>query len=535
MIGPDRAIRRERSAPAWMAAVCLAAGAAAQSHDPNRTATIYVHGIQPGGSLDEGVYGADSVEPEIERLAELLGLPTTNDPGAPLAPNVIAATAFYGDTPPDYYTPQDVADVAAVTALYGGGMPRYATIVAKYARHLMERSGARQVNIVSASLGSLVARWLIEKDVEGLASAGRIARWMSLEGVVAGNWAVSRDELAEVWELLEAATVDLAQMRYDWIEANLHAPAGEADNPLLSGILLGQTGSTDDSGIGALLTGAMLLWGEFQPNDGLQGTLDSFYHSVSPRARFLGRPPARGLHHVTHFELRDHAPAFVQAAAFLTQRRRVTVTVTRARVADLHEPDHLFWDWRPAEVVIGSRVRSPEARRRWGVSEPIASRHRDGATSPIVLYGQAGEDQELEQVIFDEFVFEGEAALELELWAEEIDWDLRYGVLEPLGQSGDALGSVTIDVPVTRSGACTFAAAHWNGAVEVEVYDYPFARLGGRGDLDGDGRVNGADLIALISAWGDCPGPPGSCPADLDGDGAVGTGDLLVLLAHWAA
>jgi len=49
-------------------------------------------------------------------------------------------------------------------------------------------------------------------------------------------------------------------------------------------------------------------------------------------------------------------------------------------------------------------------------------------------------------------------------------------------------------------------------------------------DLNGDGVVNGADLAALLGAWGPCVG---SCPADLTGDGAVGGDDLGVMLGAW--
>ena len=48
------------------------------------------------------------------------------------------------------------------------------------------------------------------------------------------------------------------------------------------------------------------------------------------------------------------------------------------------------------------------------------------------------------------------------------------------------------------------------------------------GDLDGDGVVAGADLAALLGAWGGSGGV-----ADLDGDGTVGGGDLAVLLGAW--
>ncbi len=52
------------------------------------------------------------------------------------------------------------------------------------------------------------------------------------------------------------------------------------------------------------------------------------------------------------------------------------------------------------------------------------------------------------------------------------------------------------------------------------------------GDIDGDGHVDVTDFLALLSAWGPCPGAP--CPADLDGDGSVGIVDFLLLLANWS-
>lgn len=49
-------------------------------------------------------------------------------------------------------------------------------------------------------------------------------------------------------------------------------------------------------------------------------------------------------------------------------------------------------------------------------------------------------------------------------------------------------------------------------------------------DLNGDHIVDGADLGALLGAWGPCSG---SCPADLTGDGQVDGADLGVLLGDW--
>jgi hypothetical protein len=70
------------------------------------------------------------------------------------------------------------------------------------------------------------------------------------------------------------------------------------------------------------------------------------------------------------------------------------------------------------------------------------------------------------------------------------------------------------------------------GAVHLLIGDEGPGVLG---DADGNGVVNVADLIAVITAWGACPGscPPG-CPADLDGDCMVGVTDLVLVVSNWS-
>jgi hypothetical protein len=52
-------------------------------------------------------------------------------------------------------------------------------------------------------------------------------------------------------------------------------------------------------------------------------------------------------------------------------------------------------------------------------------------------------------------------------------------------------------------------------------------------DIDGDGTIGTADLIALLAAWGTTSLDSCSFGADTDGDGVVGTADLLALLTEW--
>src|SRR5262245_26954548 len=173
-------------------------GAAARGQEVTPTAaTVFVGGFLADGAGRHGVFGVDGSEAILDSIATLVGAPVAHGEPA-LTPNAAAAMIYYGDTAPSYYTAQDNADLARVTTQWGGGVPRYALIVAKYVREMQRRSGAAQVNIVSGSFGSLIVRWMIENDLEALASSGTIARWLSIEGLLAGNWAASRDHLVDI-------------------------------------------------------------------------------------------------------------------------------------------------------------------------------------------------------------------------------------------------------------------------------------------------------------------------------------------------
>lgn len=71
--------------------------------------------------------------------------------------------------------------------------------------------------------------------------------------------------------------------------------------------------------------------------------------------------------------------------------------------------------------------------------------------------------------------------------------------------------------------------------VEAGVDDVriEFLQCNVAGDITGDGLVNVADLLAVITAWGPCPTPPAACPADIVTDGAVNVADLLFVITNW--
>jgi hypothetical protein len=452
------------------------APAATAAPDPPRAATIYVHGFELTGADRRGAFGDDVHEAVAESVAALAGLPSAHDGTGPLPSGVVAGTTYYGDRPPSYYSDADRAELDRITAEWGGGVPRYAFIVARHARDVLERSGARQVNFVSASFGSLIVRWLIEKNVGGLAGEGRIARWLTIEGVVAGNWAASREDLVRLLSFVAPEPVDVRHMSYGWIETHLHAPRTEADSPYYAGILIGQTGSTDDGGAGAPLRDAMLLSGEYQTNDGVQALPDAWFQGITAASRFAGMPPTRALFHTDHLGIKDERGAWAEAATFLTATRRVTVTMTSARVSSLHEVQLPFWDWTPAEVLFESRVFSPAAAARWAVTGPLCARVKEGAAAPLERFRSRGETRSFQHELFDDLVLPEETELRLDLRAAEVDCDPRYGVFETAQlPSYDDMGGGTLRVSTREPGSYTFASGDWSCEVSVGIFDYPAA------------------------------------------------------------
>ena len=471
-----RITRARRCVPITTLVALVLAALPAAAQDPAHTPTIYVHGYEDTGAAAHGGFGLDLRIAQMDSIAALGGLPVADSGAVFLPANVLTATTYYGDVPPPSYDAARRAELDSVTVAWGGGVPRYALIIANYVRDVLRRAHADRVNLVSASFGSLVVRWMIEKDVGHLASEGRIARWLSVEGLLAGNWAASRTDLVRYLDLVDPQPIDVTQMQYDWVAAHLHAPRGELDDPDAAKILVGQMVSTNDGYNHAALSDLMRTYDAWQSNDGVQAAADAVFSSVTARSRFLDRPPTLQWFPTDHLATKNFRGAWAAAACFVTQRRRVTVTLASARVADLHEPELPFWDWRPAEVLFESRVYSPRAATRWGIGDPLSTRTRASAAAPLVRFDHDGDVKAVEQVLFDGFVPDDETSLHLELGGAEVDYDWRYGVYETTQLPYfDELGSGTLDVSALASGTYAFAAGSWSGTVRVEVFEYPFA------------------------------------------------------------
>lgn len=436
--------------------------ARAVSMPPAEVATIFVHGFSADGAGNSGVVGEDSSYVFATNLVSATGLP--NGLANPTAPNQVTATTYYGNQYPAYYTAQDIADVNAATATYGGGVPRYAAIVAKYARHVMERSGASQVSLVGVSFGGLITRYIIEKDLENLASTGKIARWIGVEGVIAGNFAASEGGvLAQAFfdQQYGGAPIDLEHMKYTWVNANIHAPYYSAGAPWLADFPVHFWIAGDDNLFGKFVTQM-----SGKANDGVALQEDAILRHLPAELLHESMLPTESVLHANHETLKNAPGLYAGLAAQLTSRQRVTVSLRQVKV--LRE-----FDGGPrgqGEYVFGVQVFSPQAATL-GVTTPIQDLRAEDNSLPYIQL-TPGTGQAVNFTWFDDMVLPGETTLRLKTNAEEIDGDLIYQINEQAGDVRQALTNAELEISATHNGEYTIETADWTGVVEVKVKYY---------------------------------------------------------------
>lgn len=110
--------------------------------------------------------------------------------------------------------------------------------------------------------------------------------------------------------------------------------------------------------------------------------------------------------------------------------------------------------------------------------------------------------------------------------------DGLHGMVEKSGTIDLAPGKHAIRMEFFENGGGAGMIASWSGpGTTKSVIPASALTHGGapsRADLNHDGRVNGVDLTALLSAWGTL-----DPAADIDQDGSVNGADLTALLANW--
>lgn len=79
--------------------------------------------------------------------------------------------------------------------------------------------------------------------------------------------------------------------------------------------------------------------------------------------------------------------------------------------------------------------------------------------------------------------------------------------------------------------ATEFQNGSFFGTESIDFIDFRPAGCGCETqDIDDNGQIDTADLLALLAQWGPCPP---NCFGDINDDGVVNTTDMLALLAAW--
>ncbi len=435
---------------------CTAAGAV--NYDPNTMIIVYIHGFDTEGAGQTGIYGDDMYDGDMEHFAAHLGVPTwwTN----PTAPNQIAAVEYYGDTPPAWYTAQDIADDNALPA----GMPRYAMRCAKYIKHVMERApGCTNVAVVGASMGADVSRYMLEHDFCQLVSSGKISRWATAVGVVCGCWAASN---APQWlaELLGVWSDDIAQMTYSWVDNNI-SPRLTMNTALYGPMVIEHWVATADGD--DYIT---ILCNE--PNDGVVNCEDEYFHgytttaALHPATDGTLQMPGKAFQHTYHQGIADSEGAHAGWCSIAKGNKRVTMVVTRLKCNTTGDS----WIQGKGEMVINAAVTCPMANTLWGITSPMQYLITEGGMAPGVYSYSKYETKYPNVAIFDMIVPPGETQCNLSMWVDELDWHTEfYSIWENPFGSDKNLGTVNVTISANNNSTTYLACGNWNADVVTTV------------------------------------------------------------------
>jgi len=422
-----------------------------------KTVTLYVHGFEKGGFQLEQTYGENYANNFNHKLSQFSQNPKLEDYDKNNFTNVLTSVEYYGDEAPNYYDESDLNDVKAINEQYQGGIPRYALIVAKYAKHVLKETGAKRLNIVSVSMGSLIVRWMIEKNVENLAADQKIEKWMTAEGVIRGNYGYTK--IASVPLIPVHSFVDdspeTQHMKYSWIEENLEADRGTMKSPYYRDILVGQISLTESEKEQAGLKYILLEEG-FQPNDGYQLVKDTYFGEVINSIQ----SPSHTLIHTDHTGIETNDAVFRSIANFLKAKKRVRITLLDATVSDIHETITVLN--KDTETVFQSTITSSEGL--------LCERVYKGGTLNLYSYKKENEKLKINQILFDDFVDPTESTLLVKVKGYELDRSSKYSIAEVTIGTKESMGESVDSINLTN-GTYEISAEDWSGHIKVEVLE----------------------------------------------------------------
>jgi len=459
----------------------------AKSYADPETLTVYLHGFFSVKADDwpTRVYGASRGSGNVGAIIQALFPDVADGTLDPTNPRQVVGMEYYGGTPSPDFTTDEVTAIEAFDPSTPDTLERYARIVATFIEHRLALCGAHAVNIYCHSMGCHITRFILEHDLGGLASHNLISRWSTISAPIGGA-ALARlydnPQLQAAAPLLGLNTIDFVHMHPDYVTDHVaiwdHRPL-DADNPLLSGILIHNIAGTDPN-LAALGDHAGLVSiafpGNLEPNDGILFTSDSYFHGQDAAVRFV-TPSGEALSPSVSTLAEDHltAPnsdgAAVMTAAATYGARKVYVSISSVTLLDDHERDSPldFSDLGdpPAELAVEAEVQfDPYVAATLGRSVVAHGQYLSDSNLPIAVVTQ-GETLTIDYPVYSGPVLDQMDALQLTLAILEVDWYPRLGVTEdvlnPAAHILDFEGSVPLvdaEIPLTSDSILATLAVH---------------------------------------------------------------------------
>jgi hypothetical protein len=319
------------------------------------------------------------------------------------------------------------------------------------------------VNVLGASFGALVSRYMLEKDLEHLTGDGLVDRWLIYVGSLAGNFAASNRWLVDYYEeIVGDMGPDVDHLNYEWVADNIWPDPWSDGNPLLGGIIKHEFMGTNDAGTYFSLT---LLSGGLG-NDSVTLIRDAQFRDLDPAARFAGiYMPTTSYFNAIHDEISEHPGTAASTAWAVTSPRRVKITVEDVTIPHIDERKGFY----PGEVVFQAKVYSPYARENWGVDRAINTITIDDNNVEIFDW-LSGETKTVNEIMFYGPVSPEETFLEVDLSAVEVDWWPLKDIIEDPMQRDDILMERLERLPV-EDGKWTLRNDNIELTVDVVVED----------------------------------------------------------------
>jgi len=462
----------------------------AKEYDNANTITVWVHGftVQSVDDMKHGTYAKDrSCSGGVFDAfrAFRIDRPCGDTPAGEVSPVRFAKIEYFGEIPPAWMPAADAAEVASYPWDGPTALHRYALILAKFLRHKMSVSGATHVNLACHSFGCLIIRYLIEHDIEGLASGNHLVRWVTSAGVIAGarlaRWSTNPN-VVSVADLIGIRMYDFVVMNPDFVMDEVAAwdhRNYEGNSPFFAGMLIHQVAGTDPEVKPALNLKLLdLLNPDQEPNDGIMFSLDEYFHDQRPPGVLvlpdgLPLPATHTYVHAYHEDVAETEAMGVLATAGLFHRRKVVIRLAEMQLKKDRESHGLFDSEHgepPAEVALDVEVRYvSQVKEVLGHAVLVHESHLDHRT-PEVFRQEQQTTLAPNAMVFEGPVLDGMDAVRLDLEVLEVDWYPRFDIQEWVFDPDQALASFHGDVPLA-DGTIAFETEYARCVLEIRVMD----------------------------------------------------------------